>query len=262
MDREEPFTFEATDSGPASNATGDTAKRDGAGENPSGRIDPAIARATASGAATEPVTTSEPSGPTAPATGDTAPGAAAAGTAPKRGRPKGSTNKERETGNIDATRNVRVSFIEKTLYTIHLGVSAMTQCPELELGKEDAKTLAEATAGVLALYKVRMTPKQEAYGLMLEAVAQVYPPMIFSIWMRKKMEAEQRKKFAPPQPQRPKQTAQPGNPVKMETVSQPGRDFVQPSLNDGVPLQQELPDTPPRGEVPDGFDPGNIQIPK
>lgn len=143
---------------------------------------------------------------------------------------------------------------------IHLGIAAVTKVPELEIGKEDARVLAEATAGVLALYKVRMTAKQEAYGLLIEAIGQVYVPMGVSIYMRKKMEADAKPRPAAPPP-RPRPTAQPGASVVMEPQQQPPRDFVQPTLNDGVPLQQNVADQAPKGEMPEGFDGVNISIP-
>lgn len=264
MDRDEPFTFETANSGPASDVAGDTAQRNGTGENPTGRIDPAIARATAGGDTSEPVTTSEP----APAA--SAPGGGTPASTPgpkKRGRPALSEAERaaRQTSGVASSgdsKNIRVSFIEKTLMGIHLGLAAITKVEELEIGKDDARVLAEATAGVLALYKVRMTAKQEAYGLLIEAIGQVYVPMGVSIYMRKKMEAASK-----PQP-RPqpvtRQTAQPGSATVMQPVPQPGRDFVQPGADayQGSPLQQEISDVAPKGEMPDGFDPGNIVMPK
>lgn len=93
----------------------------------------------------------------------------------------------------EKSRNIRASFVEKTLQGIHLGLVAITKCPEFNLDNDDAKKLGEATAQVLSYYKVKMTAKQEAYALLFEAAAQVYPPMIVSIYLRKKMEAETRK---------------------------------------------------------------------
>lgn len=248
MDREEPFTFEATDSGPASDAGTDTGQRDGASQNPQGRIDPAIARATASGESPAPVTTSEPIGDTTGAAEGNAPGSATGEPAKRgRGRPRKDQTNAGQASSLgsepraDNSRNVRVSFIEKTLYSIHLAAAGISKCPELALDKDDAKKLAEATAGVLALYKIRMTPKQEAYGLLIEAMATVYPPMLFSVYLRKKMEAEQRKKqgpvIIPPSPPPPAARAT--------------------AANDKSPQSP----APAATAAFDGFDPANISIP-
>ena len=161
-------------------------------ESVAGRTDPAIARS---------------AGEAGSATGTTP---AAAGIATEqtpeqpsvavkrgRGRPPGPAKQREEGGEA---RNIRVTFVEKTLFAIHTGVATITKCPELLLEKEDAKLLGEAVAGVLAFHKIRMTPKQEAYGILMEAFAQVYPPMAVSLWFRKKMEAEERAKNSPPQP--------------------------------------------------------------
>lgn len=67
-----------------------------------------------------------------------------------------------------------------------------------------------------------MTAKQEAYALLLEAAAQVYPPMIVSIYIRKKMEAEEKQRHMP---QPVKQAAPPPKPEPQKSplhVVKPG----------------------------------------
>jgi len=71
------------------------------------------------------------------------------------------------------------------------------------LDADDAEKLGEAIANVMKFHKITMTPKQEAYGLLLEAAAQVYPPMIISIYLRKQMEAKERAKQRGSTPLRP-----------------------------------------------------------
>lgn len=221
MDRDNPFTFETGDSGPESNAGNNTEQSDSAILGTEGRIDPAIARAT-SGIESAPAAATGPAHDfNGNATGD-APGTGA-GAAPKRGR--GRPRKDGSASESGEARNIRVSFIEKTLMAIHLGVSAITKCPELELQEDDAKKLAEAAKPVLELYSVRLTKKQEAYGLLIEAMATVYPPMVVSLYLRKKMEAEERRKRTP---------------VDITPQPVPARDNVQPRT--------------------DGFDPANIRV--
>ncbi len=253
MDRVEPFTFEAGDSGPTSDLGGDTSQRDGTGSNVAGRIDPAIARATSGGDNAQTVTPSEPGQPGADNSGgETGAGPTATGAAPRRGRgrPRKDQSQPGQTGNIETpsapasgAKNIRVSFIEKTLMGIHLGVAAISKCPELEIGKEDAKLLAEGVAGVLALYKVRMTAKQEAYGLLIEAAGQVYVPMAVSVYFRKKMEAEAAAKTRPAPP-----SPQPRPPAPMTTAADP--------------KAPASPAPAATAAMPDGFDPGNISIPQ
>lgn len=167
---------------------------------PAGRIDPAIAAA-----ANGPGAGNSDSG------GDTASRAGKRGRHPnactcdtcnaKRQAPSGIAASEPKP---EKNRNIRASFVEKTLTAIHLGLVMVTKCPEFSLDKEDASKLGEATAGVLAFYKVKMTAKQEAYALLMEAAAQVYPPMLISVYIRKKAEHDAKPKTAiAPQPLRP-----------------------------------------------------------
>jgi hypothetical protein len=74
---------------------------------------------------------------------------------------------------------------------LHLAASAALTAPELRLDADDAKTLADAWAEVLAYHKIKMTKKQEAYASLIEAMATVYPPMLVSVVLRKQAEAKQ-----------------------------------------------------------------------
>lgn len=66
----------------------------------------------------------------------------------------------------------------------------MASAPEFRLDKDDAKELGEAIAGVMKYHNVMMTPKQEAYALLIEAAAKVYPPMLLMYVLRKQAEAK------------------------------------------------------------------------
>lgn len=94
----------------------------------------------------------------------------------------------------------------------------MAQAPEFKLDKDDAKMLGDAVAGVLAFHKIKMTPKQEAYGILIEAAAQVYPPMFVSMYVRMQNDAKNKPK-GPPQPPRPSATVSPIRPVPQEAPS-------------------------------------------
>jgi hypothetical protein len=88
----------------------------------------------------------------------------------------------------------------------HACIAGLLNAEEFALSNEDAKPLAEGVAGVLAVNNVKMTPKQEAYALLIEAAAMVYPPM-FAAWIfRLKAEAEQKRKAAMMRPVAPQQS--------------------------------------------------------
>lgn len=119
-------------------------------------------------------------------------------------------------------------------------MSQIAQAPEFELDAEDAKKLGDAVAGVLAFHKIKMTPKQEAYALLMEAAAQVYPPMIVTLYMRLKMERDKKPKppaaapkAAPAPAPRPAPAAPPAQPIRapLQTNGMPVFD----------PLKIELP---------------------
>lgn len=184
--------FAAGGSGPESNPVNGDAIATANGAGIEGRIDPALARAAQSGGA--------PGDGGHVASGDAPGDAPGTGDAPKpkRGRPPGPGKSQGEKGQA---RNIRASFIEKTLYSIHLGLASVASAPEFKLDKDDAKELADAVAGVLAYYKVTMTPKQEAYALLMEAAAKIYPPMVMTYMMRLNLEAKHKKQHRPAPPQ-------------------------------------------------------------
>lgn len=126
----------------------------------------------------------------------------------------------------EKSQAIRATFIEKSLNVLHMCAATVLKAPELELDDDDAKKLGEGVAGVLAFYKVKMTRKQEAYALLMEAAAQVYPPMVVSLYIRKKFEAEEARKRNP-QPMRPVAAATPPPPQQQQRgpVVVPGPGF-------------------------------------
>lgn len=227
MDNLADSSVDAGTSGLQSDVANDGAKSPGASDGVEGRIDPAIARATAgadfAAAFADPPgdgnsgADNRPASP--PAEGESGPR--------KRGRPRGPATAAGTQERSETPRNIRASFVEKSLMGIHLALAALSKCPEFELQKDDAKALGEATANVLAFYKVRMTPKQEAYGLLIEAAAQVYPPMFASIYFRKMAEAKEK------------------------------------ARNNPTPIRTDAPRpvAPVAPSAPTGFDPGKIILP-
>jgi hypothetical protein len=99
----------------------------------------------------------------------------------------------------------------RTLQLAHLVVSKAANAPELMLDNDDAKLLSDPIAEVLKHYKLaKMTPKQEAYALLIEAAAQVYPAMAVSLYMRRMAEKETRQKTQPPPTPKPAPAFTPG----------------------------------------------------
>lgn len=115
----------------------------------------------------------------------------------------------------------------------------MASAPEFKLDKDDAKELGDAIAGVMKYHHITMTPKQEAYALLIEAAAKVYPPMLLTYVLRKKLEAE-----------KPKGQAAPAKP-------QPAA----PMTMNGATPQTVQERAPAPGKVPQGFDPFAITVP-
>ncbi len=193
--------FAAGASGPAGNAASSDAKPAITDRGIEGRIDPATARA---------FSVDGDTGSTGDSAGRPADNPSGQSTdAPRRrGRPPGSKNSG--TGKEEA-RSIRASFIEKTLYSIHLALSSIAKAPEFELEADDAAKLGEAIANVMKYYKVTMTPKQEAWGILIEAAAEVYPPMIVSLYVRRMAEAKKAKAGQPPQQPRPQAPPRPTN---------------------------------------------------
>lgn len=209
MDRDPPFTFEAGNSGPQNDVATGGAQPAGTDAIVAGRIDPELARLSAT-ASESPSTTSAPGISTG--NGDNGNASDPAGNTPRRGRGRPRKDQSagapegQETAGVNppkTERNIRASFVTRTLQIAHMIVSKAAQAPELELDTDDAKLLGDATAEVLKFYKVKMTAKQEAYGLLIEAAAQVYPPMFVSLYIRKMAEAEAKKQTAPPPPPKP-----------------------------------------------------------
>lgn len=111
---------------------------------------------------------------------------------------------------------------------IHLGLVAVTKCPEFTLDKDDAEKLGDSVAAVMAFHKVKITPEQEAYGDLFIIASQVYPPMLMSVYLRKKAEAEMKARNAPPKPTAPPAPKKPApdniSVLRPLTTAQPGFD--------------------------------------
>jgi len=243
MDTDNDNIFAAGTSGPESNAANGSAKHAVNGSGVEGRIDPALARATTIEGGTPEPTRSTTSAPGSDATtSTTGPEQPTGSTARGRGRPR-LTDAERaqRTAEKGEARNIRASFIERMLYSIHLGVANIASAPEFKIDKDDAKELGEAIAGVMALHKIKITPAQEAYTILFEAAAKVYPPMMITYMVRKQQEAKQRRANMPP---RPSATV---TPIRPQQAPPPP---PQPPRNQ-----------PPPSAMPVPFDPANITIP-
>jgi hypothetical protein len=83
------------------------------------------------------------------------------------------------------------------LYGIHQGLSKVTGEDALAIDTDEAKIVGSGVAGVLAFHKVKISPKQEAYALLMEAMAQVYGPMAAVVYMKFKMRQDEKKSKPP-----------------------------------------------------------------
>ncbi len=275
MDDNEPNIFEAGTSGPKSDVATSDSQSPATVDGIAGRVDPEIARTSAS--LSWPL--KSPGGDNNASNGDAS--NTASGTADQRrgkpGRHPGNCNCERciarrnaanggeaqdapkarsiEVNASEKTRNVRASFVEKTLQAIHLGIVGITKCPEFTLEKDDAQKLGEATAAVLAHYKVKMTAKQEAYALLIEAAAQVYPPMFVAVYLRKMKEQQQPGRVV----------NQPAKPFVVPPVGpdQPQAPTPQQTQGTAPPPAQPAPQAPapppPKGGNITNFDPAALR---
>lgn len=228
--------FEAGVTKPASEPAGGNGGDAGAASKPAGRIDPVIAiAASGNGGGNNSNGAADYSGKRGRHPGDcicgtcTAKRQAAGGIAAAAAAPSAPVVR------AERTRPIKSGLIEKTLLGIHLGLVAVTKCPEFNLDRDDAVKLADSVAAVMAFHKVKITPQQEAYGDLLVVAAQVYPPMLMNVYIRKQAEAEMRTKNRPPQP------------VRAATPPPPPRDNVQPIRSSATPGQP-------------AFDPFNVKL--
>lgn len=226
MDNDNENIFGTGNSGPAREPVGNNNGIPGADSGVKGRIDPALAIAAGGAGGNNGGSAPDYSGKRGRHPGNCVCGPC---TAKRNGTEKtpGGLGDNPSEPKPEKTRNIRASFIEKSLYTLHLVIASALKAPELELEDDDAKKLGEATAGVLAFYKVKMTAKQEAYGLLMEAAAQVYPPMIMTLYIRKKFEAEEARKNKPapaPKPSAPPPPPRHSNVTPLRDVNQPAFD--------------------------------------
>lgn len=81
-------------------------------------------------------------------------------------------------------------MVEGVLQLIHTGLVAAFNAPEFQLDDDDAQELAAPIAEYLKAKNVVLTPEQEALFALSGAAMKVYPPMIMSVYIRKKAERE------------------------------------------------------------------------
>jgi len=81
------------------------------------------------------------------------------------------------------------------LSAVHLGLSAFTKAPELQLDDTESEALAKATVNVLAQFDLSPDPKIVAIASLLSVCAQVYGPRALLISERRKSERKNNIKF-------------------------------------------------------------------
>lgn len=119
----------------------------------------------------------------------------------KRGRRKGSGTSEKGTQKRGSIPHVdAINALTNALIVVHAGVSAMTKTPELALEKDDATTLARATANVLEQFDITPDPKVTAVVGLVMACGTVYGPRIYLIRERLISEARAKQEETQPAP--------------------------------------------------------------
>jgi hypothetical protein len=73
--------------------------------------------------------------------------------------------------------------------TIHFGLAAAFSTPELELGEDEAKALADGMANVAATYDHNMNPRTLAWAQMAVIAGGIYGTRVFAIRARQAKEA-------------------------------------------------------------------------
>lgn len=109
----------------------------------------------------------------------------------KRGRKSGSGNGGSNTTARKAKGDLSgaVDSLSRTLIIFHMGIASATKAPEMELDKQEADLLANATANVLSEFDIRPDPKVEAIFGLITACGMVYGPRVYSIRKRREDES-------------------------------------------------------------------------
>lgn len=107
-------------------------------------------------------------------------GNAASGTAARRGRPRGSRNaKTKEAFSLAS------GGFEDLIFAVHLLLGLAAE--ELELDRDEAKKLADASKRLMSHYNVQPSPTAEAWMSFVGAAGTIYGPRALTIWNRTKV---------------------------------------------------------------------------
>jgi hypothetical protein len=93
---------------------------------------------------------------------------------------------------IEKTK-VNPDFVSFVLYSMHEMAGVAFQANEFKLTEQEAMKLGAASANVLEIYNVKLTPAQEAWGMLIQTCFVVYQPKIMAIKKRRKEEKEAKK---------------------------------------------------------------------
>lgn len=118
-----------------------------------------------------------------------------AGSTKKTGQRSGSAKRKETPGAAETDNSARINsepvnpdFVSFILMGVHEMAAVAFKAKELVLSDAEAKQLGYAASRVLELYNIRMTPAQEAWGMLIKVGANIYFPRIVEIRMRKKDE--------------------------------------------------------------------------
>ncbi|MDE2019915.1 MAG: hypothetical protein KGJ13_06255 [Patescibacteria group bacterium] len=224
MDDRNDNIFETGSSGPKSDVGTGSEKPSVSSDGITGRIDPAIARATAGGNGTSTGNGNRKS------TGANVTAGSAAGPEPVkrgRGRPPGSATvakaKDKENNLVGST--------DEAIAFVHEIVASVTGIKELILEENEYKEIADAIDEAFEQSVIKLTPKQKAYVHLARTLRRIYAPLIVAIYLNRRAAM---KKNASPQV-RPSATVTPLRPAPASPAGPPPMDSVtvanQPEFN-------------------------------
>lgn len=109
------------------------------------------------------------------------------------GKPRGTRGPNRARGN--ANSKTSIDALSRVLVIVHAGLASASKTPELNLGEDDANSLAMATANVLEQFNIKPDPKIEAIVGLVVVAGTVYAPKL--IMVRERLKEERASKARP-----------------------------------------------------------------
>lgn len=113
----------------------------------------------------------------------------------KRGRKAGGSNSGRSFGQTGNNQNLRdaIDSLASMIGFVHIGIAAVSKCPEIALDDSESKALAGATAKVMEQFDMTPDPRITAVVGLLTTAGTIYVPRYYLITTRLKKERKEKK---------------------------------------------------------------------